>query len=133
MAVGLESSRARYLALAGPWDSPVAWPSIAAAVAAGFGANELVPVVAAGSGAGRLAAAVVAADSDASKLVAAGGSDEPGRAVQHYIAAAEPSDEMKTAIGAPEEYARERPVPMPSIAGAAAADVQKEKTCFEVY
>ena len=90
MAVGLESSREERLALAGPWDSPVAWPSIAAAVAAGFGANVLVPAVAVGSGSNKLAAA--AADSGANNRVAAAGSDEPGLAVQRYIAAAEPSD-----------------------------------------
>jgi uncharacterized iron-regulated membrane protein len=111
----------------------VAWPSIAAAAAAaGFDANGLVPAVAVGSDANKLAAAV-AVVLDASKLVAAAGSDEPGPAVQHYIAAAEPSDETKTAIGAPEESAHERLVPMPSIAGAAVADVPKERKCSEVY
>lgn len=117
MAVGLESSRVKFLALVGPWDSPVAWTSIAAA-AAGFGANELVPAVAAGS--------------DANMLAAVAGSDESGPAVQHCTAAVEPSDETKTAIGAPEESAHERLAPMPSIAEAAAADFQKERTYFEV-
>lgn len=130
MAVGLESSRVKFLALVGPWDSPVAWTSIAAA-AAGFGANELVPAVDVGSGANKLAAAV-AAGSDANMLAAVAGSDESGPAVQHCTAAVEPSDETKTAIGAPEESAHERLAPMPSIAEAAAADFQKERTYFEV-
>lgn len=133
MAVGLESSRVKFLALVGPWDSPVAWTSIAAAaaVAAGFDANELVPAVDVGSGANKLAAAV-AAGSDANMLAAVAGSDESGPAVQHCTAAVEPSDETKTAIGAPEEPAHERLAPMPSIAEAAAADFQKERTYFEV-
>lgn len=133
MAVGLESSRVKFLALVGPWDSPVAWTSIAAAaaaVAAGFDANELVPAVDVGSGANKLAAAV-AAGSDANMLAAVAGSDESGPAVQHCTAAVEPSDETKTAIGAPEESAHERLAPMPSIAEAAAADFQKERTYFE--
>ena len=130
--MGLESSRAVCLALAAPWDSPVASPSIAAAVAAGFGTIELVAAVAAAAvdfGVNGLAA--VAVGPDAHELAAAG-LDEPEPAVQHYTAAPEPSDETKTAIVALEEYAHEMPVLMPSIAGAAAG-VPKERTRSGVY